>query len=153
MCFFGKKIRIHNRNCFSKFANSDFFLPKKHTPIFFETSPCRLPGPPISIQICPHPEWRKKCRFLVGFACKKKSKPFWIAFWCSIPLAKKVSWLAFCSGSGAAQQFVGQRNGVRSEQGKGFSGPQPPRHTQITRTSEARPLERASKGPRGPRVK
>ena len=57
-----------------------------------------------------------------------------------------------CSGSGAAQQFVGQRNGVRSEQGKGFSGPQPPRHTQITRTSEARPLERASKGPRGPRV-
>ena len=32
-----------------------------------------------------------------------------------------------CSGSGVAQQFESQRNGVRSEQGKGFSGPQPPR--------------------------
>ena len=53
---------------------------------------------------------------------------------------------------GSSAVCVDQRNGVRSEQGKGFSGPQPPRHTQITRKSEARPLERASKGPRGPRV-
>ena len=35
---------------------------------------------------------------------------------------------------GSSAVCVDQRNGVRSEQGKGFSGPQPPRHTQITRT-------------------
>jgi len=54
-----------------------------------------------------------------------------------------------CSGYGVAQQFESQRNGVRSEQGKGFSGPPPPtRHR-----TEARPVERARKGPRGPQVK
>ena len=58
-----------------------------------------------------------------------------------------------CSGSRAVQQFVGQRNGMTSERpskGKGSVAHSRP-HT--THRTEARPVERASEGPRGPRVK